>query len=63
MGYKYTENDAKREVEELIQEGYGFSAIRVFLHDLARSKDITWEEATQIQASLINRIDCSIATI
>lgn len=59
----YTVQDAKRECKELLQEGYGFSAIRIFLNDLARSKDITWEENKQIMLELMkNGIDCSIRT-
>ena len=58
----YTIDDAKREVRELIDEGYNFSAIRVFLNDLARSKDISWEENKQIMFSLIDKMDCSIST-
>lgn len=44
----YTVNDARREVKELLEEGYGFTACRIFLNDLARSKDITWEDVTAI---------------
>lgn len=59
---KYTADDARREVRELREQGYSFSAIRIFLNDLARSKDITWEDVTQIQMELIDEIDCGIAT-
>lgn len=59
----YTIKDARREVNQMLEEGYGFSAIRIFLNDLARSKDITWEEVTQIQIELIDKIDCGIATL
>lgn len=59
----YDVNDARREVKELIEEGYGFSAIRIFLNDLARSKDITWDENRQLMIELIDaNIDCSIIT-
>lgn len=59
----YTVNDARRECKELLEEGYGFGAVRIFLHDLARGKDITWEECSQIMKELLNSgIDCSITT-
>ena len=62
----YTINDAKRECKELFAEGYGFSAVRIFLHDLARGKDITWKECEKIMEEIINGelgdMDCSIAT-
>lgn len=59
----YTAQDAKRECKELLNEGYGFSGVRIFLNDLARSKDITWEENLQIMVELLSEgIDCSIAT-
>ena len=62
----YTIDDARRECKELFEEGYGFSSVRIFLHDLARGKDITWQECSQIIEEIINgklgNIDCSIAT-
>ena len=59
----YTAKDALRECKELLEEGYGFSGVRIFLNDLARSKDITWEENLQIMNELMQSgIDCSIAT-
>lgn len=62
----YTVMDARREVREALEEGYGFNFIRIFLNDLSRSKDITWEENQQIQMELINGtfgdIDCSFST-
>lgn len=59
----YTIEDAKRECKELIEEGYGFGPIRIFLNDLSRAKDITWEENSEIQRWLIDIMeDCSIAT-
>ena len=58
----YTAADARREVRELLEEGYNFSEIRIFLNDLARAKDITWKEVTEIETELIDQMLCSIAT-
>lgn len=62
----YTINDARRECKELFEEGYGFGAVRIFLNDLARGKDITWEENSQIMKEILTgqfgEIDCSIST-
>ena len=64
--YKYTIDDARREVKELLDEGYGYGAIRIFLHDLARAKDITWEECLIVKKEMLNgkygRVECSITT-
>lgn len=61
--WRYTIDDARREVKELKEEGYGFGAIRIFLHDLARGKDITWEENKQLMIELLSSgMDCSITT-
>lgn len=49
----YTVDDARRECKELFEEGYGFDAVRIFLNDLARGKDITWEENQEIMAEII----------
>lgn len=49
----YTAEDARREVRECIEEGEGFDYIRIFLNDLARGKDITWEENRKILHELI----------
>ena len=63
----YTIDDARREVRECIEEGYGFDYIRIFLNDLARGKDITWEERMQIMRELFegkfDNIDCSFGTL
>lgn len=40
----YTADDARREVKECLQEGYGFDYIRIFLNDLKRGGDITKDE-------------------
>lgn len=50
--YKYTAADARREIREIIREGYGFSYIRIFLHDLARGKDISWKECGEIMREI-----------
>lgn len=62
----YTVADARREVKEALEEGYGFNYIRIFLNDLSRSKDITWEDNLQITTELINGtfgdVECSFST-
>jgi hypothetical protein len=62
----YTVQDARREVQELVDEGYGFDYIRIFLNDLARSKDITWDDHKAIMIDLFNGkydIECSFGTL
>ena len=60
----YTAEDARRECMELLREGYGFMSIRIFLNDLARSRDITWAENKQIMLELMSSgINYSIATL
>ena len=49
----YTINDARREMKELFEEGYGWNAVRIFLNDLKRGKDITKEEHEQLMKELI----------
>lgn len=49
----YTVEDARRECRELFEEGYGFDAVRIFLNDLARGKDITWEENSKIMTEIL----------
>lgn len=62
----YTANDARRECKELFEEGYGFNAVRIFLNDLSRAKDITWEENKQIMHEILDgklgNVDSSIST-
>lgn len=62
--YKYTKADAVREVREAILEGEDFDFIRIFLNDLSRAKDITWEENMEIMTDLIcgkfGDFDCSV---
>lgn len=50
----YTINDAKRECKELFDEGYDFNSVRIFLYDLARGKDITWDEVKEIMVEIID---------
>ena len=63
----YTAQDARREVKQAIEEGYGFDFIRIFLNDLSRSHDITWQENGEIMAELIDgkfgNIECSFGTL
>ena len=49
----YTAVDARRECNELFIEGYGFDAVRIFLNDLVRAKDITWQEHREIMGDII----------
>lgn len=62
----YTAQDARREVRECIDEGYGFDYIRIFLNDLKRGGDITKEEWNEIFQELIDgkfgEIVCSYGT-
>ena len=61
---RYTIEDARREVKECIEEGYGFDYIRIFLNDLARGKDITWEENKQLMIELLTAgIDTGFGTL
>lgn len=63
----YTAKDARREVRECIEEGYGFDYIRIFLNDLVRGRDITQDDRREIMAELIGgefgRVDCSFGTL
>lgn len=63
----YTVDDARREVKECLEEGYGFNYIRIFLNDLTRSKDISSEESKQIMHDLIDGkfgdVECSYSTM
>lgn len=51
----YTINDARREMKELFEEGYGWNAVRIFLNDLKRGNDITKEEHEQLMRELIEK--------
>ena len=67
MTRTYTAQDARREVRECIEAGYGFNYIRIFLNDLVRGKDITRDECGEIMSELINGqfgdIECSYGTL
>lgn len=62
----YTIDNARRECKELFEEGYGFDVVRIFLNDLSRGKDITWDENRQIMHEILEgklgKIDCSFGT-
>ena len=49
----YTINDARREMRELLREGYGFDAVRIFINDLVRGKDITNEDRKVLMRELM----------
>lgn len=63
----YTAQDARREVRECIEEGYGFDYIRIFLNDLRRGGDITRDEWNEIFFELVDGklgdINCSYGTL
>ena len=50
----YSKEDARRECRELFEEGYGFDSVRIFLNDLARGRDITWDDVREIMADIIS---------
>lgn len=50
----YTAEDARRECKEMFEEGYGFNAVRIFLNDLTRGKDITREESREIMNEILD---------
>ena len=62
----YTVDDARRECRELFEEGYGFDSVRIFLNDLSRGKDISWEDNRQIMREIIEgkfgKVGCSFGT-
>ena len=45
---------ARQGCKELFEEGYGFDAVRIYLNDLSRGKDITWEENRQLQHEIMD---------
>ena len=57
---------ARQGCKELFEEGYGFDAVRIYLNDLSRGKDITWDENRQIMHEIIDgklgKVDCSYGT-
>lgn len=50
---RYTIEDARREIKESLAEGFGFDYVRIFINDLARGKDITWDESRQLMRELV----------
>ena len=50
----YTADNARRECKEMFDEGYGFSAVRIFLNDLVRGEDITPEERHAIMGEIFD---------
>ena len=40
-------------MRELLREGYGFDAVRIFINDLVRGKDITNEDRKVLMRELI----------
>ena len=63
----YTIDDARREVRQSIKEGDSMLYIRIFLNDLARGHDLTWEEVKQINEEILagqhGNIDTGLATL
>ena len=60
----FTVDTARQGCKELFEEGYGFTAVRIYLYDLARSKDITWDDVRQIMHEIMDSgVDCSFATL
>lgn len=60
---KYTIEDARREVQEMIADGESWGYIRIFLNDLARGGDITWQDREQLANEIIDSgYDCSYKT-
>ena len=58
-----TKKEALQGAKELLNEEYGFSAVRIYLNDLVRSKEITWQDVTDIELQLYDEgFDCSIKT-
>ena len=48
---------------ELMDEGYGFLGVRIYLNDLIRGKDIPASWSIPIMKNLIEEnYDCSVAT-
>ena len=60
----YTVQDARREVREAVEEGYGIDYVRIFLADLARGGDITRDDCREIMRELMDgQVECSFGTI
>ena len=50
----YTYEDAKREVTEMLEDGESMSCIVIFIHDLCRGRDITWQEGSDLRTLATN---------
>lgn len=60
---QYTADDARREVQEMLDEGYGMGAVNGFLNELRRGGDITRQEARDIWRELVvSDLDASVPT-
>lgn len=44
---------AKTGINELFDEGYGYGAVEIYINDLRRSGDITWEESSELKHWII----------
>ena len=60
----YTIEDARREINEMIADGESWDYIRIFLNDLARAGDITWDEAKTLSYEIIDSgFNCEYGTL
>lgn len=59
----FTVDMARQGCKELLAEGYGFDAVRIYLNDLSRSDDITWEDCLRLKIEMLESgADCSMGT-
>lgn len=60
---QYTADDARREVQEMLDEGYGVGAVNSFLNELRRGGDLTRQEARDVWRELVvSDLDASVPT-
>lgn len=45
---------AKTGINELFAEGYGPLAVEIYINDLRRGGDITWDESRELKVWIIN---------
>ena len=50
----YTAEDARREVQEAVDKGYGYNYIRIFLNGLVRSRKISIADNLDITGELLD---------
>lgn len=50
----YTKTDARREVDEMLRDNESLQYIKIFLNDLSRSKDITWDDNKELMFHAID---------